>query len=211
MSNESHMNPETDSKEREDSETLVVLGKNWTQSPREDHPRLSQESKMNALAAGELYRKGNIDRVIFSGGQTAGIENPSEADAMAKYMHHKFPDVPESAVLLEEHSIDTAENAQKILEILGAEGDAKQVTLLSVNDHLPRAEKYFSHVGLDVAPVSSEEVLSRRSKHHQQYVERRAHSLHGLIEAAKEVILRVEQHLDPEGRFLRKITRLLRG
>ena len=68
-------------------QAVIVLGKNWREYPSEKPTqdwklRLSIESEMSALAAGELFKQGRTERIIFSGGRTAGKDLPSEAAAM---------------------------------------------------------------------------------------------------------------------------------
>ncbi len=86
-------------------DALVVLGKNWREYPPGKEPqkfklRLSIESKMSVLAAGEMFKEGLIDKIIFSTGKTAGKEYPSEGEEMIKYLKERYPDIPEEAIIL---------------------------------------------------------------------------------------------------------------
>jgi uncharacterized SAM-binding protein YcdF (DUF218 family) len=102
---------------------LIVLGKNIgvDSSPediRRDNYHLSRESRLNALAAGNLYRPGM--KILFS---TGGEGVPAESSAMRDYLLSRFPDIPEEAIDLEDRSIDTAGNAEEVSKILRNEGE----------------------------------------------------------------------------------------
>ena len=71
-------------------DALVVLGKNigigWTREKIRKTPNsLSDRSILSVYAAGFLYKTGNFNRIIFSGGKTAGEDFPSEAAAMKDF------------------------------------------------------------------------------------------------------------------------------
>lgn len=82
---------------------------------------LSLESKMTALAAGQMYVEGKAGKIIFSTGETAGKDPegnpyPTEAEEMKRFMRIFFPKdvIPESAIELESQSFDTAGNAEEV-------------------------------------------------------------------------------------------------
>lgn len=61
---------------------------------------------------GELYTRGLAPRLIFSGGRGAGSGRlpGSEAEAWRTALRARYPDIPDSAILLEDRSTNTAEN-----------------------------------------------------------------------------------------------------
>jgi uncharacterized SAM-binding protein YcdF (DUF218 family) len=157
-------------------DVLIVLGKNIgvgssPEDMRNDKYHLSRESRLNALAAGNLYKPGM--EIIFSGGNTAGEETDSEAEAMYKYFRTRFPDVPEDSIVLEENSITTTSNAQEIKKILAEREDsAKNIGLLSVGYHLHGAVKLFKNNGVKIdQKFAAEKILSERATGYKDYVE----------------------------------------
>lgn len=197
--------------------TVIALGKNWRAYPPKEPDlrfrlRLSIESKLTALAAGEMYRRGEVTQIIFSSGATAGSGFPSEAKAMAEYLFAHCPEVPRSVVRLEERSIDTAGNAEEIARMGYAHNALDLIYLLSVRFHFPRAAKLFEEYGVHVVPRYSEEILDKRSSHHRRLVRSYKRSLRYRFEELKEVILRLERVLlcDFDGRLLRKVTKYVR-
>jgi uncharacterized SAM-binding protein YcdF (DUF218 family) len=199
-------------------DALVVLGKNWRQYP--PHPtaeqsesfnlRLSIESKISALAAGEMFESGLIDKIIFSGGKTAGKQYPSEAEEMMKYMKEKYPDIADELVLLEKESIDTADNAERIAELLKENPTLHKIALMTVGFHLARAEKLFEEFGIETTGFPSEEELKKRSPHYEQFVTSYLKSGRVKFKERKEAIVRGLLSIDTRGKLLRKVTTKIR-
>ncbi|MDO8547813.1 MAG: YdcF family protein [Nitrospirales bacterium] len=194
---------------------LVVLGKNWRGYPPRNKPpgwrlHLSLESKMTALAAGHLVRSGRADAMLLSGGRTAGTDCPSEAEAMRAYIRKKFPDVPDQAILLEESSIDTAENAE-LIRTMTQDRAPQRITLLTIGFHLPRSLALFPIYGLPVERgIASETILAERSPHHQRFIRTFLKSRRVKSETMKEALLRLLLLVDPRAKIPRLLTRWLR-
>jgi uncharacterized SAM-binding protein YcdF (DUF218 family) len=152
-------------------DALVVLGKNigvgWTgekirRAGALGRGFLSGHAKLNVLAAGNLYMLGNIGTLIFSTGQTSGY--PSESQAMKDFLIKNFPKIPDSAIILEEKSIDTAGNAEQVSRII-KENDFKTVGVLSVGFHISNAKLLFQRYGVKVdRTFSSEDVVKNHAK-----------------------------------------------
>lgn len=167
---------------------------------------------MNALAAGELFVRGEFDAIIFSGGRTAGRHRPSEAAAMHRYLrrHFSMSDVPDSVIVLEEDSIDTAANAEYVAKLLDRRRHAA-IALVTTAPHLTVATRLFHNFGLRVNDTfRAEDVLTARSSHHQEFVARYRRSIRARRERAKEAVRRVLLVIDPHGRLLRPVTAALR-
>lgn len=151
------------------------------------------ESKMRALGAIELWRRGLVREIIVAGGQAK--EFPGEksiAEAMEDYLVQKG--VPREIIFKETTSKNTAENIENILGIL-EEKDVKKVILETNECRLARAKQLFGNIlekhGLKIeeAFISAEELLNERSPHykkltsHYQYPE-------SLVKAPKEALLK---------------------
>ena len=83
-----------------------------------------------------LHRDGLAEKVVFTGG--VGTHAPSEAAAAAA--HARGLGLPEAAIVLEEKSTSTEENARFAAEILGGEA---RVLVVSDAYHVFRCERVF--------------------------------------------------------------------
>lgn len=191
------------------SRTIVTLGKNIgvRHTPAEirtKHDHLSPESKINAFAAGLSWQEGTT--IIFSTGQTAGASIPSEAQLMKGYLKRVFPNIPDSDIILEEKSIDTAGNAEEVSKILKAKG-VEDVTLLSTGFHVGNAKILFERYGVKVRNVIvSEKVMKEHSRHPDRV---RTYFNSDIIkkERKKELVRRILlSTIDPKGKILRWFT-----
>lgn len=135
-------------------DVIVVLGAGLTRDGRPGYA-LTRRS----IHAAQLYAAGYADTVICTGGKTRGSPR-SEADACREIL--LWRGVPASAILLEDESRSTEENAlhtQAILEEHGWE----RVLLVSDSYHMFRAGLIFESRGVPVlhSPVPQER-MSRR-------------------------------------------------
>src|SRR3989344_5662305 len=158
-------------------QAVIVLGKDWREYPPEIPPpetwklRQSLESKMSTIAAGEMYKSGVTDKIIFTTGNSPGEKWQPEAETMKQLLQKKYPDIPDEDIIVEGESIDTFENAERVAPILEKHG-FQNVALLTVGFHLERAEKIFENMGISVHGFPSEEILKKRSPHYKKFVER---------------------------------------
>ncbi|HEY5220831.1 MAG TPA: YdcF family protein [Candidatus Paceibacterota bacterium] len=191
-------------------DALIVLGKNWRKYPpkkesEEFQLQLSLESKMSSLAAGEMFKQGLVNKIIFSGGATAGAEYPTEAEAMIEYLKEKYPEIPEGSIMAENASIDTPGNAEQIAEILANDPALQKIALMTVGFHMPRAEKLFEEFGIETTPFPSEEELKKRSPQYERFVKEYLKSGQVKKEVIKEAILRSLLYVDRRGELLRRL------
>ncbi|MBU2564600.1 YdcF family protein [Patescibacteria group bacterium] len=191
-------------------EALVVLGKNWREYPpkkaNKDWPlRLSIESKMSALAAGEMFKAGLTDKIIFSTGKTAGKYWPSEAEIMSDYLKKNYS-IPDDAIILEKESIDTVENAEMVAEII-EKHNIKNIALMTSHYHLKRSVGLFNDYGMEVHSFPSEEMIKKRSSHYEKFVENYLKSGRVKKEKIKEAVLRSLLVIDSKGKIPRIITK----
>jgi len=194
---------------------VIVLGKNWEEYPdnklltAKKAIRLSVESKITSLAAGEMYNAGLVKKVLFSTGHTAGPDFPSEAEAMKKFMKDKFTEIPDKDIILEEKSFDTPTNAREVKKIIKKHG-FKKLALLTTKANMLRADKLFKHFGIKVDDFYSEEETKKISSHYKKFVQEYSKSKRVKVEELKELILRQFLILDPQGKFLKNITKRIR-
>ncbi|MEZ4260340.1 MAG: YdcF family protein [Polyangiaceae bacterium] len=97
-------------------------------------------------AAVEAYRSGAFACVLASGGRAWG--GVLEADHIAA----RLADAGIADVIRERCSLDTRDNARFSAALLARRGIEGSVTLVTCDWHMPRAERLFRAVGLDVRP-----------------------------------------------------------
>lgn len=188
---------------------LIVLGKNIGigSSPediRARHDHLSRESRINAIAAGELWAPGTD--ILFSTGQTAGSDTLSEAEAMKSFFKKLYPKVPENYLLTEEKSIDTAGNAEEVAKMI-AERRYKRIGLVTVGYHMHGAKTLFNNYGVNIAyTFEAEDAMRTRSRHYDTYAQGWAQSDRVKQEEKKEFVRRVILPIDRKGKLLRLVT-----
>ena len=147
------------------ADAIVVLGGGayeWTL-----RTSVNPDDLVNSrLAAGaRAWRAGRAPIIILSGGR--GRPGHTEAQNMAKAMA-RF-DIPASALLLEQRSRDTRDNAA-FTAALAREHGMKRVLLVTSSLHMPRASLLFQNAGVDVVPVSVPEPESDRLGWGQQWL-----------------------------------------
>ena len=201
-------------------DAIIVLGKNigvgsTQEDIQADNFNLSRESRMNALAAGMLWRPG-MD-IIFSTGQTAP-GTLSEAEAMRRYMQIHFKDkdgksvIPEKNIILEETSIDTAGNAEEVALLL-KDKSYQHVGLVSVGYHVKNAANLFRRYGVAIEQdFAAENIVLTRSNLHQALIKAWEKSDKVKTEEKKEkvraLLLRT---VDRRGKLLRLVTQRTRS
>lgn len=118
-------NPYNSKIDREPSpklDALIVLGHNLSPWPikdiRQTPGHISQLTKLNVIAAGILCKKGITTNVVFSTGQTFGLDMPSEAYVMEEFWVQRFPELAHIQRVLEVDSFDTAGNGEKVTKLL---------------------------------------------------------------------------------------------
>ncbi len=145
------------------AEVAVVLGGYLSDRGElaTDYPELSDRSD-RLLHAAALYRGGHFDRLLLSGGAGGLIpgEKP-EAQAAGDYLQDLG--IPVSALLIEDQSRNTLENAQNsatLLQELGVDGP---ILLLTSAWHMPRARRCFQRAGVEIIPYPVDYLQSRHS------------------------------------------------
>ncbi len=144
--------------------TLVVFGYGPVEA--EPRPRLNLYGRLNALAAGMLYERGGVGRVLITGGRTGGAAFPSEAELMMRYMG-TF-ELPREAFVLEEKATDTITNFVFVVNLLDRSSVSDNLTFLAFGFHLPRIRYLAALFGLEGDFIPAEEVVRERSHRHRQ-------------------------------------------
>lgn len=129
--------------ERQPSDVIVVLGAGLR---RDDQPNLALIRRSEQGAA--LYHAGFAPFVICSGGFAPG-RSRSEADACRQILEANG--VPRDAIILEERSRSTEENAIYSREIMHEHG-WQTALLVSDGYHMLRAQWIFRDYGIDIVP-----------------------------------------------------------
>ncbi len=137
------------------ADAIVVLGGgnySWLHRPG---IRLDQLESSRIAAGARAWRNERAPIVILSGG---GRPGDTEADTMAVAIA-KFG-VPASAVLLEEKSRNTADNA-RYTAVLAERHRIRGVLLVTSSLHMPRAMLQFRNAGIDATAVPVPERADR--------------------------------------------------
>lgn len=103
--------------------------------------------KRRTELAVELWREGRAPKIVLTGG--VGKNPPSEARAAAAYA--KGLGVPDDALVLEEKSTSTDENARYAADLIGRQ----RVLVVTDAYHVFRAERVFRRYFEDVRGVGS--------------------------------------------------------
>lgn len=207
MHKEGEYNPEEEKQPQ--YKAVIVLGAGFVEHvdkrTGESRKILSEESRLRATASGILVDKLDIPTIIYSGGMTGGLDNPSEARAMYEYALKIFPELEHKKIILEEESYDTSTNAEFVSREARVNNIDGPVILLSSASHLERADYFFLQHGVDATPVAAESVVAERSEHHREYIRKKLESLGNLKSEAIESILKILLVFDPKGIIPQKI------
>ena len=150
------------------ADAVVVLGGGsryaWLDKPNV-RPETLQSSRLAAGA--RAWQAGRAPRIVLSGGgEGGGSEARMMATAIAKL------GVPSSALLLEERSRNTRDNATYTAELV-ERFHMRRVLLVTSSLHMPRAIAQFRKAGIDVVAVPVPE-LARRSSWRERWLPSRS-------------------------------------
>jgi uncharacterized SAM-binding protein YcdF (DUF218 family) len=145
-----HMYPHPPPSDLPTADVIVVLGGN-TANARDNwfEPYDRHNSTTRVDTAAELYAAHRAPKVLLSGGALEG--DVSEARGMAHAIRQLG--VPEDALILENSSRSTYENAARTKEQLNAR-DVHRVLLVTSALHMPRAVATFRKQQVDVIAAS---------------------------------------------------------
>ncbi len=138
------------------AQAIVVLGGSLNM-PSELHPSSGiTNSSDRMLMALRLYRAGKASLLVLSGGDSPLLEKSRkkhEADEMRDLLEEWG--VPASAILDENGSINTHENALFTHQLLQQRG-IERILLVTSALHMPRAAATFRKVGFDVSAIPAD-------------------------------------------------------
>ncbi len=138
------------------AQAIVLLGGSLNM-PSDAHPSSGiVASSDRILEAMRLYRAGKAPLIVASGGDSPlskSYGNTHEAEEMRAMLEEWG--IPESAILVEDRSINTHENAMFTHQLLQARG-INQIILVTSATHMPRAAATFRKVGFNVAPAPAD-------------------------------------------------------
>ena len=141
------------------AEAIVVLGGGVSPAGQGDlYPNLESGAD-RVWHAARLFHASKAPLVLLTGGSDPSHSAASEAGAMGQFMRDLG--VPGQALVLENRSRNTSQNAEYSADILAEQG-INRILLVTSAYHMPRAKGLFEAHGLQVIPVATDhEVLSR--------------------------------------------------
>jgi uncharacterized SAM-binding protein YcdF (DUF218 family) len=146
------------------ADTIVILGGAIRGAyPPRIWPEV-MESGDRILYGAKLYRDGRAPKVILSGGRIdwrANAANIGEAQDMKTLL--TFMGVPESAMLLDNTSLNTYQNAVNVKAILQKEHLAGPLLLVTSAKHMPRSMAIFKKLGMNAIAAPTDYVLDNAS------------------------------------------------
>jgi uncharacterized SAM-binding protein YcdF (DUF218 family) len=150
-----------------DSWYATKLAGDWTESDGDILVLLSAEvnpdgligpaSYWRSVYAVRAWRSGHFKKIVVSGGYMG--TSMSLASALANFLVGSG--VPRDAIILEERSTSTHENAVFTTELIGHMAGKK--VLMTSDQHMFRASRAFHHEGLDIVPRLIPDVMKRSS------------------------------------------------
>jgi uncharacterized SAM-binding protein YcdF (DUF218 family) len=99
----------------------------------------------------ELYKQGHISHILINGGNDK-FENRKFDEGCWTVGELKKMGIPDSAILFEDHSSNTSENAIQAKRILDSAHLTPPYVLITSSYHIPRATLLFKKSGIDVIP-----------------------------------------------------------
>lgn len=126
---------------------VVLAGGVYSQGTLRPSAEISEASRERTTCGAEAWLQGIAPRLVLSGGDARVFgTGPIESHEMKRWARRLG--VPESAILAEDRSRTTYENAIRTKELLGA----SRILLVTAAHHLPRAVALFQKQGFTVTP-----------------------------------------------------------
>ena len=132
------------------ADAIVVLG---NRPPTDDDGNVMPETRRRVARGVQVFFAGRAASILFAGGPAP--HNQVEARVMAELAGSLG--VPKAAMLLEERSTDTIENARFARELLCGKLEFCEPSIILVSSpyHLQRAKKLFECAGFRVQTTAS--------------------------------------------------------
>lgn len=165
---------------------IVVLGGGTSPlSYGEPYPNLGAASDREWHGA-RLYQAGKAPLLILTGGHNPQYRATSSAEAMRHFISELG--VPDSAMLLEDRSRNTTQNADFTGDILARRG-INRILLVTSALHMPRSKARFEAQGLEVIPAATDHEV--RALPAWRYWLPDTEALDGSSRAIKEIVGRL--------------------
>src|SRR4030042_5924746 len=198
---------------------VIILGGNWKGYPYKHKPVIRRgkekldiglRSIINCVAAGEMYCRGETEKIIINGGKTAGKKYPSEAQAMKDYLLKKYKKIKEEDIIIREEAMDTYAEIDGDLEI-AKENKLNKLALVTVDTQLPRCKKYLEVLGEQVDYLSSQKEYKKLNPHYERLNKRFTESFAvKYYERFKEFFLRGLQDIGITKQFTKPLAKWIR-
>ncbi|MBD0382742.1 YdcF family protein [Paenibacillus sedimenti] len=120
---------------------------------------LSPYTAARVMTVAELYRQTKLP-IVLSGGQ---VYSDSGNESQIAKRHLLALGVPESAIMLDDTSRNTEENAAHTQSILNQQGWKRPVLITSAF-HMARAVKHFQKLKVDVLPYPTDYQMAKQQK-----------------------------------------------
>lgn len=144
------------------ADAIVVLG-GFTQPPLPPRPNIDVDEGFDRLLHGlRLWRAGKAPLLVFSGGNIPYLTGSSMTEAASVCSLALEYGVDPQAILLEEESRNTYENALHTGRLLRERG-LNRVLLVTSAAHMPRAVAVFRKQGMEVIPAPTDLQVVPRS------------------------------------------------
>lgn len=140
------------------ADAIVVLGgATRSISPPRIMPDLNEHGD-RILYAAKLYKERKAPLIVLSGGRIEWFgKEESEATDMARIL--QLTGVPKKAIIQEDNSLNTYENAKFTKKILDEKG-IKKILLVTSAFHTPRSLKIFARQGIEAIPAPTDFLIS---------------------------------------------------
>lgn len=137
------------------ADVIVVLG-GGTESHETPRPMVELSGAGDRiLYAAKLYHEGRAEKILFGGAYITELSGEKTTIASEMASVAEMLNVPKEAVLLQETSLNTAEEAVEDAKIL-AELDVDRIILVTSATHMYRSVKLFEKQGLTVLPAPTD-------------------------------------------------------
>jgi uncharacterized SAM-binding protein YcdF (DUF218 family) len=141
--------PPFDRSLRRDFGAIIVLaGAVLEKGSLRPHHELAASSAERTVCGADLYARGYASTVIFSGGDASIFSAGPQVAVEMKRLAVRLG-IPEDAIVIENRSRTTYENAVETKRLIGA----RPALLVTSASHLPRAAALFQKQGIEITAV----------------------------------------------------------
>lgn len=144
-----------------DVQAIVVLGAGvWADPPEYRTPQPSESALVRLRYAARLARESGKPLAFAGGVGWGGVDGAESEGTVARRMLQEDYGLP--VRWLDDRSRDTAENAERMAQLLRRDG-VRRIALVTDAIHMPRAAAAFRRVGFEVVPAPTDFPRPERS------------------------------------------------